>query len=136
MNRRSDRQPIDEAALNLMLSELRLPAAKTLDSFDFSVVPQLSKAHVSALCAGDRWLDEGANLLLIGPPGTGKSHLAAAIGLALIEHGFRLVFADPEETAAFPPRPPAGLPIGAAAPPWLRGQLPRPGRPCGSTFWG
>ena len=141
MNRRND-QPIDDAALNLMLSELRLPtikslwpqftaqadregwpgarllaaltehelaersrrrfqrqlrearlpAGKTLDSFDFTVVPLLSKAHVTALCAGDRWLDEGANLLLIGPPGTGKSHLAAAIGLALIEHGFRVLF--------------------------------------------
>jgi Fe-S cluster assembly ATPase SufC len=32
-----------------------------------------------ALCAGDRWLDEGANLILFGPPGGGKSHLAAAI---------------------------------------------------------
>ena len=50
------------------LGEARLPSAKTLDSFDFSVVPTLSKAHVMALCAGDRWLDEGSNLLLIGPP--------------------------------------------------------------------
>ena len=39
------------------LGEARLPSGKTLDSFDFSVVPTLSKAHVMALCAGDRWLD-------------------------------------------------------------------------------
>ena len=39
-----------------------------------------------------RWLEAGANLLLFGPPGTGKSHLAAAIGLALIEHGQRVLF--------------------------------------------
>ena len=71
------------------LGEARLPSGKTLDSFDFSVVPTLSKAHVMALCGGDRWLDEGSNLLLIGPPGTGKTHLSAAIGLALIEHGYR-----------------------------------------------
>ena len=74
------------------LGEARLPSGKTLDSFDFSVVPTLSKAHVMALCAGDRWLDEGSNLLLIGPPGTGKTHLSAAIGLALIEHGYRVLF--------------------------------------------
>ena len=44
-----------------------------------------------ALCAGDRWLDEGSNLLLFGPPGT-VTHLSAAIGLALIEHGYRVLF--------------------------------------------
>ena len=74
------------------LSEARLPSGKTLDSFDFSVVPMVSKAHVTALSAGDRWLDEGANLLLIGPPGTGKSHLSAAIALALVENGYRVLF--------------------------------------------
>ena len=74
------------------LGEARLPSGKTLDSFDFSVVPTLSKAHVMALCAGDRWLDEGSNLLLFGPPGTGKTHISAAIGLALIEHGYRVLF--------------------------------------------
>ncbi len=43
----------------------------------------LSKAQVMAVAAGDAWLANGANLLLFGPPGGGKSHLAAAIGLAL-----------------------------------------------------
>ena len=81
------------------LGEARLPSGKTLDSFDFSVVPTLSKAHVMALCAGDRWLDEGSNLLLIGPPGTGKTHLSAAIGLALIEHGYRVLFARTTDLA-------------------------------------
>ncbi|WP_141382129.1 IS21-like element ISBj11 family helper ATPase IstB, partial [Bradyrhizobium elkanii] len=46
----------------------------------------------TALAAGDGWLGKGANLLLFGPPGGGKSHLAAAIGLALIENGWRVLF--------------------------------------------
>ena len=74
------------------LLEARLPPGKTLDSFDFNAVPMLSKAQVMALCAGDRWLDEGANLILFGPPGGGKSHLAAAIGLALVENGWRVLY--------------------------------------------
>ena len=47
---------------------------------------------MTALAAGDSWLGKGANLLLFGPPGGGKSHLAAAIGLALIENGWRVLF--------------------------------------------
>ena len=74
------------------LREAHLPGGKTLESFEFAAVPMVSKAHVMALSAGDRWLDEGANLILIGPPGAGKSHLAAAIGLALIENGYRVLF--------------------------------------------
>ena len=46
-----------------------------------------------ALAAGDSWLDNGANLLMFGPPGGGKSHLAAALGLALVENGWRVFFA-------------------------------------------
>jgi len=52
----------------------------------------LSKAQVTALAAGDSWLNKGANLLAFGPPGTGKSHLAAALGLALVENGWRVLF--------------------------------------------
>ena len=65
---------------------------KTIDAFAFDAVPMISKARVLALCAGDLWLDQGANLILFGPPGGGKSHLAAAIGLALIENGWRVLF--------------------------------------------
>src|SRR5882762_2718092 len=59
------------------LEEARLPPGKTLDSFDFEAVPMVSKAQVMALAAGDSWLDKGANLLVFGPPGGGKSHLGA-----------------------------------------------------------
>ena len=79
------------------LAEAKLPPGKTLANFDFDVVPMVSKAHVTAhvtaLVAGDRWLDQGANLILIGPPGGGKSHLSAAIGLALVENGYRVLYA-------------------------------------------
>jgi DNA replication protein DnaC len=74
------------------LEEARLPPGKTLDTFDFEAVPMISKAQVMALAAGDSWLEKGANLLAFGPPGTGKSHLAAALGLALIENGWRILF--------------------------------------------
>lgn len=74
------------------LTEARLPPGKSLENFDFNAVPMVSKAHVQAITAADGWLDEGANLILIGPPGAGKTHLAAAIGLALVENGFRVLF--------------------------------------------
>jgi DNA replication protein DnaC len=74
------------------LAEARLPPGKTLDSFDFDAVPVVSKAQVMALAAGDSWLEKGANLIMFGPPGGGKSHLAAALGFALVENGWRVLF--------------------------------------------
>lgn len=74
------------------LVESRLPPGKTLDNFDFAAVPMLSKARVLALAAGDTWLEKGSNLLCFGPPGAGKSHVAAAIGRALVENGYRVLF--------------------------------------------
>ena len=75
------------------LDEARLPPGKTLATFDFTAVPMVSKAQVMALAAGDSWIGKGANLILFGPPGGGKSHLSAALGLALIENGRRVLFA-------------------------------------------
>jgi DNA replication protein DnaC len=74
------------------LEEARLPPGKTIEAFDFDAVPMISKAQVQALAAGDAWLEKGSNLLCFGPPGGGKSHLAAALGLALIEKGWRVLF--------------------------------------------
>jgi len=50
------------------------------------------QSQITAIAAGDAWLEKGANLLLFGPPGGGKSHLASAIGLALIENGWKVLF--------------------------------------------
>jgi len=82
----------DRRRIERHLADARLPPGKTLDGFDFDAVPMVSKAHVMALAAGDAWLAKGANLLLFGPPGGGKSHLAAGIGLALVENGWRVLF--------------------------------------------
>ena len=65
---------------------------KRLSSFDFTAVPSVSKAQVMALSEGTEWLERGANVLLFGPPGVGKSHLVSALGHALIEAGKRVLF--------------------------------------------
>src|SRR5450759_5024728 len=83
----------DRRRIERHLGEAKLLPEKTLENFDFQAVPMVSKAQVSALCAGDGWLEKGANLLMFGGPGGGKSHLASAIGLSLVEKGWRVLFA-------------------------------------------
>ena len=82
----------DRRRIERHLREARLVPGKSLASFDFNAVPMISKAQVNALAAGDAWLTQGANCLIFGPPGAGKSHLASAIGLALVENGYRVFF--------------------------------------------
>jgi len=83
----------DRRRIERHLKAAKLLPGKTLDTFDFDAVPMVSKAQVSALCAGDGWLRNGANLILVGPPGGGKSHLSSAIGLRLLEQGWKVLFA-------------------------------------------
>lgn len=73
--------------------EACLSPDKRLSSFDFAAVPSVSKAQVMALAEGHEWLDRGANVLLFGPPGVGKSHLVSALGHALVDAGKRVLFA-------------------------------------------
>jgi len=74
------------------LAQSGLPRGKSLTNFEFAAVKSLNKAKVMALAAADAWLEQGANVLIFGPSGTGKSHLAAAIGTNLVETGKRVLF--------------------------------------------
>ncbi|MFW5678378.1 MAG: IS21-like element helper ATPase IstB [Rhodosalinus sp.] len=82
----------DRRRIERHLAQTRLLPGKTLQTFDFAAVPTVSRAHVDAIIAGDSWIGKGDNILLFGPPGVGKSHLCSAIGLALVENGYRVLF--------------------------------------------
>lgn len=74
------------------LKESKLPSTKSLESFDFQAVPSLNKTQILGLADGDMWIEQGRNLLIFGPSGVGKTHLAAGIGEKLIEVGYRVFF--------------------------------------------
>lgn len=80
----------DRRRLQRHLKESRLPAGKTLASFDFDAIDGAHRNQLSALACETTWIDNAHNLLLFGASGLGKSHLAAAIGHALIEQGLRV----------------------------------------------
>lgn len=73
-------------------AEADLPPGKTFATFEFNVVPGIRKPDLLALGKGD-WIRAGHNILMFGPSGVGKTHLAAAIGAALIDAGYRVLFA-------------------------------------------
>ena len=67
------------------------PAPKTLEDFDFDAQPT-ARQQIAALASGG-FLTEARNVVLLGPPGTGKTHLATALGVAAARHGHRVLFA-------------------------------------------
>ncbi len=73
-------------------AESALSPDKRLSSFDFAPVPSVSKAQVTAMAQGQEWIERGANVLLFGPPGVGKSHLVCGLGHALVDAGRRVLF--------------------------------------------
>jgi len=66
-------------------------ALKTLEDFDFDVQPAV-RQQLAALASGG-FLTEARNVVLLGPPGTGKSHLAIGLGITAANHGHRVLFA-------------------------------------------
>lgn len=67
------------------------PFLKTLDTFDFAFQPSLNERQVREL-ATTRFIAHGENVLLLGPPGVGKTHLAIALGMAAITHTYSVYF--------------------------------------------
>jgi len=77
--------------LNRRLKAARFPMLKTLDEFDFAFNPTINKRQMREL-ATCRFVHAAQNVLLLGPPGVGKTHLAIALGLAAIEKGYAVLY--------------------------------------------
>lgn len=80
-----------QKTVELNLQFARFPAVKRLDDFDFAAQPSLDRRLVEELATG-RFLHEGRNIVLLGPPGVGKTHLAIALGVRTAELGHRVYF--------------------------------------------
>ena len=69
----------------------RFPFVKGLEAFDFGYQPSLDKKQIQQL-ASCHFVEHGENVVILGPPGVGKTHLAVGLGLKAIEHGYRVLF--------------------------------------------
>ena len=74
------------------IKESQLPSGKHLGGFDFSAIEGATKARMYELADNHDWVKQGANLLLFGASGVGKTHLASSVGYRLIEAGTRVKF--------------------------------------------
>lgn len=80
-----------ERRIQRLIGEARFPVLKTLDGFDFASQPGLDRECVLELAQAD-FIAERSNVVLIGPVGTGKTHLAIALGVACCQRERRVRF--------------------------------------------
>ena len=92
-------EAVEQRRLAGRLRFAKLPARKTLDQFDFDAQPSLDRRLVDEL-ATLRFIEEKANLLLVGPPGTGKTMLAIALGLRAVHAGYRVYYTTAADLVA------------------------------------
>lgn len=77
--------------LQRMLKQADFKELKTLEGFDFSFNTSVSRADIYDLASG-QFIREGKDVLMIGPPGTGKSHLSQAIGYSAVKMNFSVYY--------------------------------------------
>jgi DNA replication protein DnaC len=81
----------ERKATERRLKEAAFPVVKTIDTFDFAARPSLNETLVRELLRGE-YIERKENVLLVGNPGTGKTHLATALGFAACTAGKRVRF--------------------------------------------
>jgi len=80
-----------QRGIEARLRQARFPWIKTLDQFDFDFQPSLDRRQVREL-AGMSFVERAHNVILLGPPGVGKTHLAVALGVKAVEAGYSVLF--------------------------------------------
>ncbi len=81
----------EEKSLERRLKQATFPEHKTLDEFDINEQKSLSKKQLKQL-RELWWLDQGDNLILLGPPGVGKTFIATGLGLEAVHRGYKVSF--------------------------------------------
>jgi DNA replication protein DnaC len=80
-----------ESVIRQRLHDARFPEVKTLDTFDFAAVEGVNATQIHTLARGE-WVTQPENLILAGPIGTGKTHLAIALGVEATTQKRRVLF--------------------------------------------
>ena len=94
----------EKRAAERRLKAARFPTMKTLETFDFTARPSVNKMLVSELARCD-YINHRENVLLVGNPGTGKSHLATALAAEACARGYKVRFSAPPNWSPHSSRP-------------------------------
>lgn len=80
-----------EKRCDMAIKLAKFPVLKTLETFDFTYQASLNEGQMKDL-SKCRWASHGENLVFLGPPGVGKTHLAIALGICAIKQGYKTLF--------------------------------------------